>query len=104
MLQQSPMDAYLPATHLARARAFFEGRHRFRPSEALAGGAAYSFATGPGCFLCPAPNAGTNRASQAFWRVSDIEREVAELRGRGVIFEEYDVAGMKAVNGIATAG
>src|SRR3954467_7986244 len=104
MLQQSPMYAYLPATDVARARAFYEGKLGFRPSEEIAGGVAYSFANGTGCFLYPTPNAGTNRASQAFWRVSDIEREVAELRGRGVIFEEYDVPGMKTGNGFATAG
>jgi hypothetical protein len=29
---------------------------------------------------------------------------VAELKARGVKFEEYDAPGMKTVNGIATAG
>jgi hypothetical protein len=33
-----------------------------------------------------------------------VEREVAELRSRGVRFEEYDSPGMKTVNGIATGG
>ncbi len=33
-----------------------------------------------------------------------MEREVAELRSRGVTFEQYDMPGMKTVNGIATAG
>ena len=51
-----------------------------------------------------ARNAGTNRASQAFWQVEDVEREVAELKARGVAFEEYDTPGMKTVNGIAAAG
>jgi hypothetical protein len=36
--------------------------------------------------------------------VSDIEREVADLKARGVTFEEYDVPGMKTHNGIAQAG
>jgi hypothetical protein len=36
--------------------------------------------------------------------VENVEREVAELRTRGVRFEEYDMPGMKTVNGIATAG
>jgi len=104
MLQQSPIYAYLPATDVARARAFYEGKLGFRPSEEIAGGVAYTFANGTGCFLYPSPNAGTNRASQAFWRVENIEREVADLRSRGVTFEEYDMPGMKTVNGIATAG
>ena len=35
------------------------------------------------------------------WKVDDIEAAVAELRARGVEFLEYDLPGMKTVNGIA---
>jgi hypothetical protein len=35
------------------------------------------------------------------WKVDDIEAVVAELRRRGVVFEEYDVPGLCTVNGIA---
>lgn len=104
MLQQSPIYVYLPATDVARARAFYEGKLGFRPSEEIAGGVAYTFANGTACFLYPTSNAGTNRASQAFWQVEDLEREMADLRSRGVTFEDYDQPGMKTVNGIATAG
>ena len=104
MLQQSPIYAYLPATDVARARAFYEQKLGFRASEEIAGGVAYKFANGTGCFLYPSGNAGTNRASQAFWQVDDVEREVAELRARGVTFEEYDMPGVKTVNGIASGG
>ena len=64
----------------------------------------YKSAGGTSCFLYPTENAGTNRASQAFWQVTDIEREVGELKQRGVTFEEYDQPHMKTVNGIVTAG
>ena len=104
MLQDSPMYSYLPATDVARARAFYEQKLGLRPSEEIAGGVVYKFAGGTACFLYPTRNAGTNRASQAYWQVKDVEREVAELKSRGVTFEEYDVPGMKTVNGIATAG
>ena len=43
-------------------------------------------------------------ASQAFWQVGDIKAEMAELRSRGLVFEEYDFPGMKLENGIATGG
>jgi len=98
------MYAYLPATNVTRARAFYEQKLGFRPSEEVAGGVVYNFAGGTACFLYPTQNAGTNRASQAFWKVKDVEREVAELKSRGVTFEEYDLPGMKTVNSIATAG
>jgi catechol 2,3-dioxygenase-like lactoylglutathione lyase family enzyme len=104
MLQQSPMYAYLPASNVARAREFYETKLGFKPQREVAGGVMYQFANGTGCFLYPTPNAGTSKASQAFWEVADVEREVAELRKRGVRFEEYDMPGLKTKDGIATAG
>ena len=104
MLQQSPMYSYLPASDVSRARAFYEQKLGFRASEETAGGVVYKFANGTGCFLYPSGNAGTNRASQAFWQVDDVEREVAELKARGVAFEEYDMPGLKMVNSIVTGG
>jgi hypothetical protein len=38
------------------------------------------------------------------WETKDIEKEVADLRARGVVFEEYDYPNLKTVNGIATTG
>ncbi len=104
MLQRSPMYAYIPAKDVARARAFYEQKLGFKPKEETAGGVVYEFAQGTACFLYPTPNAGTSKASQAFWQVEDIEREVAELKARGVTFEEYDAPGFKTVNSIMTAG
>jgi predicted enzyme related to lactoylglutathione lyase len=104
MLQNSPMFAYIPAKDMARARRFYEQQLGFKPKREIEGGVAYEFAGGTACFLYPTPNAGTSRASQAFWQVQDLEREVSELRGKGVVFEEYDYPGLKTMNGIATAG
>ena len=39
--------------------------------------------------------------TQMGWEVADIEATVAALRARGVVFEEYDLPGLKTVNGIA---
>jgi predicted enzyme related to lactoylglutathione lyase len=104
MLKRFPMYAYLPAKDVARARKFYEQKLGFVPKEEADGGVAYEFAEHTGCFLYPTPNAGTSKASQAFWQVDDVEREVAELKARGVKFEEYDMPDMKTENGIATAG
>ena len=52
----------------------------------------------------PSAGAGTSKASTAFWAVDDVEAEVRELKARGVVFEEYDMPGIKTVNSIATAG
>ena len=101
MLQSSPMYAYLPAKDVGRARAFYEQQLGWKPKAENAGGVIYEFADHTGCFLYPTPNAGTSKASQAFWMVHDIEREVAELKARGVTFEEYDLPGMTFHDGIA---
>lgn len=104
MLQQSPIYAYIPAKDVARARRFYEGKLGFKAKQEFAGGVVYEFGKGTACYMYPTPNAGTSRASQAFWQVEDVEREVAELKACGVQFEEYDLPGMKMENGIATAG
>ena len=104
MLQKSPMYAYIPVKDVARARQFYEQKVGLKPKEEVAGGVVYEFAENTACFMYPTPNAGTSRASQAFWQVDDVEREVAELKKRGVTFEEYDMPEMKTRNGIAEAG
>ncbi len=93
MLEKSPFYAYIPAKDVARARQFYEGKLGFRPKQTIAGGVVYEFGDHTGCFLYPTPNAGTSKASQAFWRVDDVEREVAELKARGIEFESYDMPG-----------
>jgi predicted enzyme related to lactoylglutathione lyase len=97
------MYSYIPAKDVARARKFYEEKLSFKPKEETAGGVVYEFGGGTACFLYPTSNAGTSRASQAFWQVKDIEREVADLKARGVNFEKYDMPGMDE-NGISTAG
>lgn len=105
MLQQFPMSAYIPVADVARARQFYEQKLGFKPGrEVGGGGVTYQFADGTSCVMYPTPNAGTSRASQAFWQVDDVEREVAELKARGVKFEEYDMPGLKTKDGIATGG
>src|SRR5713226_4940995 len=101
MLQRSPIYAYIPAKDIVRARAFYEQKLGFEPKREVAGGVMYEFGDRTACFLYPTPNAGTSSASQAFWQVDDVEREVAELKSRGVVFEDYDMPGMKTEGGIA---
>jgi predicted enzyme related to lactoylglutathione lyase len=94
MLQTSPMYAYIPVKDVTRARKFYEETLGFRVKRESGDGVVYEFANGTACFLYPTPNAGTSRASQAFWQVEDVEREVAELKAKGVTFEHYDMPGM----------
>jgi catechol 2,3-dioxygenase-like lactoylglutathione lyase family enzyme len=105
MLQDSPLYAYIPARDLDRARRFYEGRLAFKPDAATNGGVVYRFGGGTACFLYPTPNAGTSQASQAFWSVADVDREIEALKARGVLFETYDdMPGERSPSGAVTAG
>ena len=103
MLKNAPIRAYIPAADVARARRFYEQIVGLTPKEEFAGGVVYECG-GTQVFMYPTPNAGTSQASQAFWQVDDVAAEVAELRARGVVFEEYDLPGVKTRNGIAVGG
>jgi predicted enzyme related to lactoylglutathione lyase len=105
MLQSSPMYSYIPAKDVPRARRFYEQKLGFKPTKEANGGVVYEFGNRTACFLYPTPNAGTSHASQAFWQVSDIEQEVADLKERGVEFEDYEMPGAdKSPSGVVTAG
>jgi predicted enzyme related to lactoylglutathione lyase len=103
MLQNAVLHAYIPVSDVKRARAFYEKKVGLVPKEEYAGGVLYECG-GAEAFLYPTPNAGTSRASQLFWSVDDIEAEVADLKSRGVRFEEYDTPHLKTKNGIAEGG
>jgi predicted enzyme related to lactoylglutathione lyase len=103
MLRTAPIHAYIPASDVLRARKFYEGTIGLTPKEEYAGGVIYECG-GTEVFMYPTSNAGTSKASQAFWRVVDVEAEVAELKSRGVKFEEYDFPGVRMKNSIVTGG
>ena len=103
MLANAPIRAYLPVSDVARARKFYEKTLGLVPRQEYAGGVIYECG-GAEVFMYPTPNAGTSKASQAFWQVADVEAEVAELKARGVVFEEYDMPGITMKNSIATGG
>jgi predicted enzyme related to lactoylglutathione lyase len=105
MLRESPLYAYFPAKDLNRARRFYEETLGFVPKSVTDGGVTYEFAAGTGAFLYLTENAGTSRASQAFWSVDDVDREIVELKKRGVVFEHYDdIPGQRSSEGALIAG
>jgi predicted enzyme related to lactoylglutathione lyase len=103
MLRTAPIRAYIPASDVSRARKFYEQTIGLTPKEEFAGGVIYECG-GAEVFMYPTSNAGTSKASQAFWQVADVEAEVAELKARDVVFEEYDMPGVTMRNSIATGG
>jgi catechol 2,3-dioxygenase-like lactoylglutathione lyase family enzyme len=104
MLKDHPVVPYLPATDVARARRFYEEKVGLVPRDEVAGGVVYECGGGSWIFLYLSAGAGSSEASQAFWQVQDVEQEVRELKSRGVTFIDYDMPGLKTVDGIATMG
>ena len=103
MLSDATIHAYIPVTNVYRARKFYEEKLGLKPKGEYAGGVIYECG-GAEVFLYPTPNAGTSKASQAYWDVKDVESEVAALKKRGVTFEEYDMPGITMKDSIATGG
>jgi catechol 2,3-dioxygenase-like lactoylglutathione lyase family enzyme len=100
MLAQSQVATRLPVKNLERARRFYSEKLGLEPAEERPGGLCYR--CGPGYFaLFESAGAASGTHTQMAWEVVDIEATVATLRARGVVFEEYDLPGLKTVNGIA---
>jgi catechol 2,3-dioxygenase-like lactoylglutathione lyase family enzyme len=103
MLSEQRAVTPLPATDIWRARRFYEEVLGFEPVDAQPDGEAdYRCADGTWFFVHPSEEAGTNRATALAFMVPDIDAEMAELRERGVVFEEYDLPGFTTVDGVVT--
>jgi catechol 2,3-dioxygenase-like lactoylglutathione lyase family enzyme len=100
MLESSRVATRLPASDLERARSFYANKLGLEPSEERPGGLLYRCGEGQFALFESAGAASGNHTQMAF-EVEDIEATVRELAARGVVFEEYDLPGLKTVDGIA---
>ena len=104
MLSDVPISAVIPASDLDRARRFYGetlGCKLVRDE-----GETVRFSSGGAEFtLYRTPSGGQAGHTLAGWRVADLDAEMAELRARGVTFEDYDLpGGLKTVDGVAELG
>jgi catechol 2,3-dioxygenase-like lactoylglutathione lyase family enzyme len=106
MLATAPIIATVPVSDLARARRFYDQKLGLVPKEEYGGGAGLVYECGEATtfFMYRSAGAGTSKANQAFWVVEDLDAEMAELRAKGVTFEDYDLPGLKTVKGVNTGG
>jgi catechol 2,3-dioxygenase-like lactoylglutathione lyase family enzyme len=103
ILQESQFHATVPATDMERARRFYEEKLAFTPEAVYSVGVVYRCADGTALFLYPGSTAGAGHTVGS-WFVDDLPAAVAELRERGIEFEEYDYPNLKTVDGIADLG
>jgi predicted enzyme related to lactoylglutathione lyase len=100
MLGNAKAATRLPAQDLERARAFYSEKLGLEPTEERPGGLRYRLAGGEFAIFESA-GAPSGEHTQMGFEVEDIDAAVAELRERGVVFEEYDIPGLTTVGGIA---
>jgi catechol 2,3-dioxygenase-like lactoylglutathione lyase family enzyme len=102
---RNPMSIYtvLPVTDIERARVFYRDKLGLEATMVKPGMLAYS---GPSGYIfqlyeTPTPASGH---TQMGWSTDDLDADIAALRTRGVVFEEYDLPGLRTENGIAFVG
>lgn len=100
MLKDGRVVTRIPTQDLDRARRFYAEKLGLEPSEERPGGLLYRCATGEFALFGSA-GASPGTFTQMAWDVDDLEATVAELKRRGVVFEEVDVPGLQTVDGIA---
>ena len=107
MLTNSPVRPTIPVVDLDRAKRFYEITLGLKPvrvnNDSTFGIAMFECGKGTQIELYKrSPSKADNTV--ATFEVSDIEDEVNALRGKGVVFEEYDMPEIKTQNGISTQG
>lgn len=102
MLADFPVRPTLPASDMDRAKHFYENTLGFKISDEDVDGVTFASADSE-FFVYPTGHAGTAQNTAACWVVRDLDSAMADLRGRGVTFEEYDLPEFKTENGVAEA-
>lgn len=100
-LSDAKAHAVIAVTDFAKAMSFY--RDTLGLTEAGGMEVATTFTLGGGTLLdvYASQFAGTARSTSVHFEVSDLDAAMAELRSRGVTFEDYDTGELKTTNGIA---
>ena len=101
MLSEATVHGVIPASDLERAKKFYESALGLRQEEGPACPGCIPYSTKQGAFLVYETQAPGSGATALSFNVDDLAAEMADLRKRGVMFEEYDYPGLKTVNGVA---
>ena len=91
----------LPAQDLERARSWYAEKLGLEPVDERPGGLLYRLDGGGDFALFASQGASPGTFTQMGFEVDDIEAVVAELKARGVLFEDVDVPGLQTVGAIA---
>ena len=101
MLSTARIIPTVPASDLDRARKFYEDKLGLHEAEVAPGPDGVMYAVGDGGLLVYRTDAKHGENTAAGFLVEDLIREMKELRERGIVFEDFDLPGLKTVGGIA---
>ncbi|HEY6744886.1 MAG TPA: VOC family protein [Mycobacteriales bacterium] len=105
MLENGTVTANIPAADLTRARQFYADKLGVTPYSEIDGVMlVYRTAGGTVFSVYQTEYAGQAGHTIAQWHVDDVEAEVRDLKSKGIVFEEYDLPGVKWQDGVASMG
>lgn len=99
MFENSIAMATLAASDQERARKFWKDVFGLEPVRNDVGGDFYVIG-GVGVLVYESQFAGTNKATAFSIMTDDLDRDMAALRAKGVVFHDYDLPGIKTENGV----
>lgn len=103
-LVRSQVTCMLPVKDLARARRFYEQQLGLEPGQPKPDGKFVYRCGGTDLALFPKAEGTKAEHTAISFQVPDIARAVAELKGRGVRFADYDLPGLKTVEHVCVLG
>jgi catechol-2,3-dioxygenase len=104
MLGDHPIDVVLLATDLESSKQFYAGKLGLEILNESEEAITYKCGGDSRLAVTKSTTGTADEQTQALWRVDDLAAELAELRSRGVEIQEYDIPGLKTVDGVADLG
>ncbi len=105
MLSKSPVAATLPCRNLKAAKDFYSKKLGLELASGSIKHGYLKFAAGNGTSIELFESDSTkSEDTAATFEVADVAKTLAQLRKKGVVFESYDLPGIKTVDGVAAVG
>ena len=101
MFDSATSHGTIAVSDMDAAKKFYEGTLGLKVLDERSDGSRYQTGGGTWFLVYPSQFAGTAKSTYMSFEVDDVEATVKELRERGVVFEEYDMPGLKTVDEIA---
>jgi catechol 2,3-dioxygenase-like lactoylglutathione lyase family enzyme len=94
MLGKADATPMIPVKDLDRARAFYEGTLGLKTKDQMGGEVLRMESGDTEINVYRSEFAGTNKATALTFEVDDAEKEVSDLKEKGIFFEHYDLPGL----------